>query len=173
MSGGHFNYEQWKINSIADDIEDLTRGATYCLQHRETLSHNAKVLAKGYGWERAANEFINVVQAVHDNRKYEKVDISIIVPCHNYAKFLDEALSSIFAQETAYSYEVIVIDDASDNQHDTRKVIVTRTEQNLSYVENQDNLGVAETRNKGIMVADGRFILCLDADDVLAKYSND
>jgi hypothetical protein len=23
MSGGHFNYEQWKINSIADDIEDL------------------------------------------------------------------------------------------------------------------------------------------------------
>ena len=23
MSGGHFNYEQWKINSIADDIEDI------------------------------------------------------------------------------------------------------------------------------------------------------
>ena len=23
MSGGHFNYDQWKINSIADDVEDI------------------------------------------------------------------------------------------------------------------------------------------------------
>lgn len=83
--------------------------------------------------------------------------VSVVIPVHNGARFLAEALESVLEQEPA---EVIVVDDgSSDGSADiARSFDVT--------VLRQDNQGVAAARNAGIEVSRGEAIAFLDADDL-------
>ena len=86
--------------------------------------------------------------------------VSIIIPCYKHAQFLSEAIESALAQ-TYPSFEVIVINDGSpDNTADVCQGYKGR----IVYLE-QQNEGLAETRNVGIRAAKGEYILPLDADD--------
>jgi glycosyltransferase involved in cell wall biosynthesis len=84
--------------------------------------------------------------------------VSIIVPLHNYANWVGQAIQSA-KDQTHKAREIIVIDDASTDNPVIPKGII--------YIKNDINIGVAETRNKGITRAKGDIILCLDADDIL------
>lgn len=84
--------------------------------------------------------------------------VSVIIPLHNYANWIEAAIQSA-KDQTRKPLEIIVVDDAStDNPHIPGEVI---------YIKNDINIGVAETRNRGIEQARGDIILCLDADDIL------
>ena len=93
-------------------------------------------------------------------------EISIIVPTYNSGHFLEECLASIY-QQTGPTFEIIVVDDGSN---DDTKARLSRHLQRLQYVY-QDNAGVAAARNAGIRLAKGRYIQFLDADDLLAPCS--
>jgi glycosyltransferase involved in cell wall biosynthesis len=86
--------------------------------------------------------------------------ISIIVPVHNGAKFIAEALQSIFNQ-TFKDYEIIVIDDGSTDE--TRQ-IVEKYRDSVAYFY-QENAGAGVARNLGVEKTCGDFIAFLDADD--------
>ncbi len=86
--------------------------------------------------------------------------VSCIVPVHNGARFIAEALGSIFAQGGA-ELEVIVIDDGStDGSGDIAASFPGVT------VSRQPQGGVASARNAGLALATGDFIAFLDADDL-------
>ena len=87
--------------------------------------------------------------------------ISIVIPTYNSAKFITEALESVFAQ-TYSNYEVIVVDDGSTD--DTQQVLESY-QNKISYTY-QENQGVAAARNKAIAIATGELIAFLDADDL-------
>lgn len=88
--------------------------------------------------------------------------ISVIIPAYNSARFLPQALASVFAQEGA-TYEIIVVDDGSTD--DTRAVLFPYADR-IRYVC-QANTGSAAARNRGLTMARGAFIVFLDADDLL------
>jgi glycosyltransferase involved in cell wall biosynthesis len=92
----------------------------------------------------------------------DKPLVSVIIPCYNYGRFVQEAIESVLAQ-TFQRFEVIVIDDGSTDE------LTKRILKNLSYhktrVIEQDNHGLAETRNIGAGLAVGKYICFLDADD--------
>ena len=67
-------------------------------------------------------------------------------------------------KQTYQNFEVIVVDDAST---DDSAVIAQRYGERITLLRNPSNLGVAETRNRGIRRAKGEYIVCLDADDRL------
>jgi glycosyltransferase involved in cell wall biosynthesis len=82
------------------------------------------------------------------------------VPAFNCARFLGEALDSIFAQ-TYRPIEIIVVDDGStDNSAD----VAARYGERLTLVR-QDNGGPGAARNTGFRHARGALIACIDADD--------
>jgi len=86
--------------------------------------------------------------------------ISCIIPVHNGAAFIEEALNSIRAQDVD-GLDVIVIDDGStDNSAD-----IARSMPGVR-VFRQDKAGVAAARNAGLAQAKGAFIAFLDADDL-------
>jgi glycosyltransferase involved in cell wall biosynthesis len=90
--------------------------------------------------------------------------VSIIVLCHNYGRYLAEAIESALAQDYP-SLEVIVIDDGStddslevaERYHDRVKVLT------------QENQGLARTCNRGAQEATGELLVFLSADDRLEQ----
>lgn len=88
--------------------------------------------------------------------------ISIIIPAFNCAGYISKAIDSALEQNV--SLEIIVIDDCStDNLDEVMEKY--RDNSALWYVKNEKNLGAAETRNKGVLLARGQYIAFLDGDD--------
>lgn len=91
----------------------------------------------------------------------ENALISVIIPVHNAAEFLTDAIASVRAQ--AYSpLEIIVVDDGSTDQ--TAQVVQTLGG-GIHYLY-QQNQGPAAARNAGVAAAQGELITFLDADDL-------
>lgn len=88
--------------------------------------------------------------------------VSVIIPTYNGEQFIAQTLESVF-QQTYRDYEVIVIDDGSQDR--TRQILQRYCHQ-IRYVE-QQNQGVAAARNRGLALAQGEFIAFLDQDDVM------
>jgi glycosyltransferase involved in cell wall biosynthesis len=100
------------------------------------------------------------------NQDGQQIDFSIIVPVFNRKAYLEAAIHSI-SRQTYQSYEVIVIDDGSTD--DTAEY-VERLGDPISTIR-QANSGVSEARNHGARIAQGKYLVFLDSDDVLLPWS--
>ena len=96
---------------------------------------------------------------------------SVIIPAHNRAGMLVEALDSVFAQDFT-DFEVIVVDDGST---DGTAAIAAGYGNRIRFLH-QPNSGPGSARNLGLRHATGRYAAFLDSDDVwfpwtLSSYS--
>lgn len=93
------------------------------------------------------------------------MEVSIIVPVYNGEKNIEYTLKSL-ANQTFQNFEIIIVDDGST---DGTKEVVNRVKKSFDSVIYffQDNKGVSSARNKGIELANGKYITFLDADDTL------
>ena len=89
------------------------------------------------------------------------VDVSVVVPCFNAARYLEQAIRSVLEQQGP-TLEVIVVDDGSSDD----SVAVAERQGPKVRVLKQANRGPAAARNRGVREAQGRFIAFLDADDL-------
>ena len=92
--------------------------------------------------------------------------ISVIVPCYNHGRFLDEALQSVHRQ-TFPGWECFIIDDGSTD--DTKNIALNwcQKDERFKYIY-QENGGLSSARNRGIKEAKGQYLQFLDADDMIA-----
>jgi len=87
--------------------------------------------------------------------------VSVLIPAYNIASYVPDALESVLAQ-THTNLEVIVINNGSeDNTAQVLKPYQDRVHIE-TFVENQ---GIAGAYNRGLEVATGDYIACLDGDD--------
>lgn len=85
------------------------------------------------------------------------------MPVYNAQKYLSEAIDSVLAQ-TFDDWELILINDGST---DRSKAIIERyRDSRIRYVENEQNMGLIATLNKGIDLCEGEYIARMDADDI-------
>lgn len=93
--------------------------------------------------------------------------ISIIVPIYNKEQTIERCLKSLMEQ-TYKNIEIICINDGStDSSFD--KIQTLRLEDNRIKIYSQENEGVGYTRNRGIFLCSGEYLLFVDADDWLDK----
>ena len=91
--------------------------------------------------------------------------ISIVIPCHNAAKFLRECLDSV-ARQTLKDFEVLCIDDGSTDG--TAAILDEYAGRDGRFVvAHVERSGVSAARNLGIAKATGAYIGFVDADDTL------
>lgn len=91
------------------------------------------------------------------------VNVSVIIPVYNGAKVIRYAVDSALAQKA--NLEVIVIDDCSKDDID--EVMEHYSDDSrVIFIKNEQNLGVAKTRNKGVSIARAEYVAFLDADDI-------
>jgi len=87
--------------------------------------------------------------------------ISIIIPTYNRITALPRAIESVLNQ-TYSNFELIVIDDGSDDHTDTYVHSLLDSRISYFYIQNQ---GVANARNVGVEKSSGDLIAFLDSDD--------
>lgn len=88
--------------------------------------------------------------------------VSVIIPCYNQGKYVDEAVDSVLAQ-TYRDFEIIIVNDGSTDDYTKRKLAdYARPSTRVIHTTNQ---GLSSARNNGIVEAAGTHILPLDADD--------
>ena len=92
--------------------------------------------------------------------------VSIIMPMHNSARYVGEAITSVISQ-TYPHWELLVIEDASnDNSCDIVREY-QHQDSRIQLLFNDQHTGrPSSPRNLGVSQAKGRYIAFLDSDDV-------
>ncbi len=93
--------------------------------------------------------------------------VSVVMPVFNAEEFLSEAINSILLQSFE-DFEFIIIDDWSTDS--TQSIVEWFTDSRIRFFQNEENIWVARTLNKGIKLSKWKYIARMDADDI--SFSN-
>ncbi|MBO3023694.1 glycosyltransferase family 2 protein, partial [Providencia rettgeri] len=92
-----------------------------------------------------------------------KAKVAIIMPAHNAERTIKKSIESILNQ-TFPDFILYIINDASTDN--TKSIILNFSDPRIVYLENEYNMGVASSRNKGIKLSNSQYIAFLDSDDL-------
>lgn len=108
----------------------------------------------------------NKYKIIINNNLYDKKEpfFSVIMLTYNSMNLVENSLKKIYNQ-TYRDFELVLINDCSVD--DTDKVVFENTDERLLYIKNNENLGVGGSREIGINVAKGKYIVFVDVDDIV------
>ena len=89
--------------------------------------------------------------------------ISVVIPMFNAEKYIREAVDSVLNQ-TVDDLEVLVVDDCSTDQ--SAQAVESIDDARIKLLRHEKNAGPAVARNTAFDAARGKYIACLDADDI-------
>ncbi|MDF2460680.1 MAG: glycosyltransferase [Candidatus Saccharibacteria bacterium] len=92
--------------------------------------------------------------------------VSVVIPYYNRADTIDDTIGSLHIQ-TFTDFEVLIVDDGSTDPVSTQKLKDLNLKGLDAQIIHQKNQGVSAARNTGISKAKGKYVICLDSDDVL------
>lgn len=89
---------------------------------------------------------------------------SVVVPCYNYARYLQGCVESILRQ--GVTVQVIVIDDGSTDDTPTVGGLLAK-DPRVTFLRHESNQGHIKTYNEGLALAAGDYTALISADDLL------
>lgn len=92
------------------------------------------------------------------------IDVSIIVVAWNVRKLLYDCLKSVYDQTKGIDFEVIYVDNASE---DGSVEMVRKEFPEVQIIQNPKNEGFIKANNQAIEIAEGRYVLLLNSDTVI------
>ena len=93
-------------------------------------------------------------------------DVTVVIPVYNSKKYIKRCIDSVLIQ-TVKNYKILLINDGSTDN--SLKIIEDYKNKypNIISIVNQENMGVAKTRNKAIELATTKYIMFIDNDDYI------
>lgn len=98
----------------------------------------------------------------------KQIKVSVIVPCYNSAKFIEQSVSSLFAQYHE-NIEIICVNDGSTDETEKVLLSVGSGRDNFKVITLEQNQGLFNARLKGVEAATGEYIAFLDSDDYVTR----
>lgn len=97
-----------------------------------------------------------------------KYKVSVVIPVYNAEEYLRECIDSVLHQKgfSMNDTEILLINDGSPDNSEEICQEYAANYPNVIY-RSKENSGVSATRNMGIQMAQGKYILLLDSDDFL------
>ena len=93
--------------------------------------------------------------------------VTIYIPCKDYGKFLEQAANSVI-QQLYPNWELIIINEgSSDDTEKIAKKIQKKIPDKISLISHKEPLGLQRLANKVLSIANGKYMMRLDADDWL------
>ena len=90
--------------------------------------------------------------------------ISVVMPVYNTpVKYLKESIDSILLQ-TYKNFEFIIIDDGTTKEE--VELIKSYKDKRIRLYHNEKNIGLAKSINKGVELANSKYIMRMDSDDI-------
>ena len=96
------------------------------------------------------------------------VEFSVIIPAYNVVKYVPLALKSLIEQ-TYKDFEIICVEDCSTDKTLAMLQLFAKLEPRIKIIRNNTHLGPGTSRNIALKMAKGKYISCVDADDVVDK----
>jgi len=93
--------------------------------------------------------------------------VSVVIPVYNRARYIGQAIDSILAQSLR-DFELIVVDDGSTDG--TPEAVEKIGDPRIRLVRSPENLGIPQTRNRGLQEARGEYVAWLDSDDMALPH---
>ena len=94
------------------------------------------------------------------------IKISLIFACYNVSQYLDK-LFHLLATQPYQNIEIIFVEDCSTD--DTKIKLKSFHDSRVKLLFNEQNIGAAESRNRGIQISQGEYIWFPDPDDLFDK----
>ncbi|WP_199883818.1 glycosyltransferase family 2 protein [Anaerosinus massiliensis] len=98
-----------------------------------------------------------------ENLSANKVKVTVLMPVYNAEQYLKEAIESILKQ-TFKNFEFLIINDGSTDH--SEEIIRAYKDSRIRLICNERNSGLIYTLNKGLKLANGEYIVRMDADDI-------
>jgi glycosyltransferase involved in cell wall biosynthesis len=92
--------------------------------------------------------------------------VTVMCLCYNHARFVAEAIQSVFNQ-TYRPIQLIVVDDASTDGSVQVIVQCLKDKADVILVKHSENQGYTKTLNEAVALAEGEWLIDLAGDDVL------
>ena len=97
--------------------------------------------------------------------KQDKCVVSVIMAAYNAQNSIEAAIRSVLSQ-TFQNWELIIINDCAVDQTGNIAYELSKNESRIFLLENEKNLGVSASRQRGVECAKGEWIAVLDSDDM-------
>lgn len=95
----------------------------------------------------------------------DKEKVSIVIPLYNAEKYIEETIDSVISQ-IYQNWECIIVNDGSTDN--SENVVLEKIKNNPKFkYYKQENSGPGRARNYGASLANGKYLLFLDADDII------
>ena len=94
--------------------------------------------------------------------------ISVIIPYYKKRKYIKKTINSVISQSYK-KIEIIIIYDDEDKEELNYIKECIQNDKRFKLVVNKKNVGVGESRNRGIKIAKGKYVSFIDADDLWKK----
>ena len=94
------------------------------------------------------------------------VKVSVIIPCYNQGKYLEETVDSVL-KSSFQDFEIVIINDGSTEEYTNE--LLRNFERPKTKVITSKNGGLSAARNLGIASSTGEYILPLDSDDLISS----
>lgn len=91
--------------------------------------------------------------------------VSVLMPAFNAEDYISDSIESIIKQSFT-DFELIILDDASTDQTYLIAKKYSEKDKRIRVLKNEINLNIAESRNKLLDVAEGKYVAWQDADDI-------
>jgi len=91
--------------------------------------------------------------------------VSVVMPAYNAEAYIEAAIRSVMNQ-TFENWELIVIDDGSRDATVDIVRRLTQEDARITLLQNEKNMGVSKTRNRGMDLAEDNYVAFLDSDDI-------
>lgn len=150
------------------DYAELREGIYYCLQNRNALGEAARqTIIDRFQWRDRIRDYIPFYQAALGEVR-DSPAVSVIVTAYNLEKYLPGCIESITQQRSFDDWEMVIVDDHSPDRCGEIADDYAKRDNRIKVIHNPSNVYLAEARNIGIRHSSGKYIIPLDADDMLS-----
>lgn len=151
------------------DFDGLKEGYEFCTNNRERLSKNARESAARFTWRRVMPLYKYAYNEA-TKRRNPTARVSVVITNYKLEHFLEDAVNSVLRQ-AFNDYEIIIVNDASPTWTKGIEEELKAMDPRIRVINNPENLYLAGALNVGIKAARGRYIVPLDADNMLGERS--
>jgi glycosyltransferase involved in cell wall biosynthesis len=103
-----------------------------------------------------------VISSIRANGQTNAPKVTVLMAAYNEKRFIREAVESILDQ-TFPDFEFLIINDGSTDG--TRNLLLSYDDPRIRFIDNEQNIGLVKSLNRGLALARGEYIARQDADD--------